>query len=60
MTLRVSTERREKVVPCKIKAGRDKLHELKKRNAFGEISIDIYQQFSMELTEQKEAILLEN
>ena len=60
MTLRVSTERREKLVPCKIKAGRGNLHELKKRNAFGEISIDIYQQFSMELTEQKEAILLEN
>ena len=59
MTLRVSSERREKVVPCKIKAGRDKLHELRRQHAFGELSMVVYQEFSTELTEQKEAILLE-
>jgi hypothetical protein len=50
MTLRVSSERREKVVPCKIKAGRDKLHELRRQHEFGELSMVVYQEFSVELT----------
>jgi hypothetical protein len=51
MPLHVSTEHREKVIRSKIKANRDNLHELKRLHAFGEVSIDIYHQFSMELTE---------
>ncbi len=35
------------------------MHELKKLHAFGEVSIDVYLQFSVELSKQKEAILLE-
>ena len=59
MPLLVSTEQREKVFLCKIKAGRDKLHELRRRHAFGEVSMEVYQEFSTELTMQKDAILCE-
>lgn len=35
------------------------MHELRRRHAFGEVSMEVYQEFSTELTMQKDAILCE-
>jgi site-specific DNA recombinase len=46
----------KKSLSAKLKQVDDKLYELRKRHAFGELSVDIYQEFSMDLYQQKRAI----
>ncbi len=50
---------RKKSIAARLKQLENKLHGLRRRHAFGEGSMDVYQEFSVELTAQKEAILLE-
>ena len=49
----------KKSFAARLKQVNDKLHELKRRHAFGEVSMDVYQEFSTELITQKDAILSE-
>ena len=49
----------KKSLSAKLKKVEDDFYNLRKRHAFGEVQIDVYKQFSTELTEQKEAILEE-
>ena len=49
----------KKSLSAKLKKVEDDFYNLRKRHAFGEVQIDVYKQFSTELTEQKEAILQE-
>lgn len=49
----------KKSLSAKLKKVEDDFYNLRKRHAFGEVQIDVYKQFSNELTEQKEAILQE-
>ena len=51
--------REKKSFAARLKPVEDKLHELRRRHIFGEVSMDLYQECSTELTTQKDAILCE-